>query len=105
MSNLQIGSWSALNRRQERTLRLEAAMKRLLFGIAFGLAIHSLVMAQHVDTEAVREYAFSDGGSVRLRLSSGEYVVRAGQRDRIIVHWSVKDPEEQKDMSKIEVSA
>jgi hypothetical protein len=37
------------------------------------------------------EYRFASGGSLRLKLSAGEYTVRAGSGDRIRLRWSTRD--------------
>ena len=80
-------------------------MKRLLYGCAMGLALNSLVLAQDLPIRERRVFAFSEGGSVRLQLSSGDYTIRAGQRDRVVIQWKANSPEDEKDMKKIKVGA
>jgi hypothetical protein len=84
-------------------LELEAAMTRLLFGFVIGLSLNTLFAGQGTQTENLQEYSFSEGGSVRLQLSSGDYLIRAVVSDRLVVRWQAEDPEFEKDMKKIQV--
>ncbi len=79
-------------------------MKRFLIGFLAGLAIGTFAHAQEVATENSIEQSFADGGSVRLKLSSGDYTVRAGG-DHIRVQWQAQDPADAHDMKKITVRA
>jgi len=80
-------------------------MKRLLYGCAMGFALNSLLLAQDVTIRERRVFAFSEGGSIHLQLSSGDYTVRAGQSDRVVIQWKANSPEDEKDMKKIKVAA
>jgi hypothetical protein len=82
---------------------LEAAMTRLLFGFAIGLSLNTLFAGQGTSTENAQEYSFSQGGAVRLQLSSGDYTIRAASSDRLVVRWQAEAPEFQRDMKKIRV--
>jgi hypothetical protein len=78
-------------------------MNRVLFGFSIGLVLSSLNTGQAACTENRREYAFAEHGSIRMQLSSGSYIVRAGNSDRLVVQWQAEDPAFEKDMSKIRV--
>lgn len=78
-------------------------MKRLLAGCAIGLAINSWGLAQVVQYENSQEQPFSEGGTVRLQLSSGDYTIRAGPANRLRVQWQAETPEHQKDMKRVNV--
>jgi len=79
-------------------------MRRLLLGFAISLALYSLILGQEVaDTENSQEFPFSEGGSLRLQLASGDYTVRAGRGDHVLVRWRIEHAEHQKDMKKIKV--
>jgi hypothetical protein len=49
------------------------------------------------------ERPFAEGGSVRLQLTSGDYVVRAGASDRIVVRWEADDEARVKDLQRLVV--
>src|SRR5262245_49505979 len=78
-------------------------MKRLLYGFAISLTLHSLIFAEGAKAEHKQEFEFSEDGFVRLQLSSGDYIIRAGQRDHVVIRWSANDPAGQKDINKIKV--
>jgi len=78
-------------------------MNRVLLLFSIGLALNSLVTGQAACTENRREYAFAEHGDIRLQLSSGAYIVRAGSRDRLVVQWQAEDPAFEKDVSKVRV--
>jgi len=80
-------------------------MKRLLYGCAMSLSLNCLLLAQDVSIRERRLFAFSEGGSVHLRLSSGDYTIRAGQSDRVVIQWKANSPEDERDMKKIKVAA
>jgi hypothetical protein len=86
-----------------KALNLEAEMTRLLFGFAIGLSLNTLFAGQGTTSENSQEYSFSQGGTVRLRLSSGDYIVRAASGDRLVVRWQAESPEFERDMKKIRV--
>jgi hypothetical protein len=62
-----------------------------------------LVAGQSVDQDHSIERAFVDGGNVRFRLSSGEYVIKAGNSDRIFVRWRNEDFSDLKDLNRIKI--
>ena len=68
-----------------------------------GLMLASLVAGQSVDQEHSIARAFVDGGNVRFRLSSGEYVIKAGNSDRIFVRWRNEDLSDLKDLNRIKI--
>src|SRR5262245_14767141 len=78
-------------------------MTRLLFGFAIGLSLNTLFAGQGTTSENSQEYSFSQGGAVRLQLSSGDYIVRAASGDRLVVRWQAESPEFERDMKKIRV--
>src|SRR5262245_50777526 len=84
-----------------KTLNLEAEMTRLLFGFAIGLSLNTLFAGQGTSGANSQEYSISQGGAVRLQLSSGDYVVRATTSDRQLVRWQAESPEVERDMKKI----
>jgi hypothetical protein len=55
-----------------------------------------------LDGDAV-ERPFVEGGVVRLRLSSGDYTVRAGASDRVVVRWTVDEHARMRDLEKLSV--
>jgi len=78
-------------------------MTRLLFGFSIGLVLNCLMIGQTVPAENWRQYAFQEYGSVRMQLSSGDYTVRAGSSDHVVVRWEAEDSAFEKDMKKIRV--
>jgi hypothetical protein len=70
-------------------------MKHVLIGSCV-LTLGSMALAQSAppgeatDSQTF-ERPFAEGGRVHLQLASGEYVVRAGASDRIVVRWNVDD--------------
>ena len=78
-------------------------MKRLLMGFAAGLALSSFGFAKDVAPENSLSKAFMDGGTIRLRLSSGDYTVRAGTGSQIRVRWESDDLDHSRDLKKIKV--
>ncbi len=55
------------------------------------------VVAASVHAQSVRgsaERAFIQGGRITLSLSAGDYTIRAGKDDRILVTWNTGDPDE-----------
>ena len=73
-------------------------MQHVLVGSLLVLMLGSLARAQapqtspgtSADTRTV-ERPFAEGGRVHLQLASGDYTVRAGASDRVIVRWSAGD--------------
>ena len=82
-------------------------MKHVLTGLIGMLALGSLAKAQplprapHADTI---ERAFAEGGRVALQLASGDYTVRAGASDRIVVRWTPDRHARLKDVQDLRVS-
>jgi hypothetical protein len=79
-----------------------------VFTLSIGvLALGSLALAQTPPPEAdpfTVERAFSEGGKVALQLSSGDYTVRAGASDRIVVRWTPDHHARLKDVQDLRVS-
>jgi hypothetical protein len=79
--------------------------------LALNLSLGVLLLASPVLAEAPRaaitgpsiERPFAEGGSVRLQLTSGDYVVRAGASDRIVVRWEADDEARVKDLQRLVV--
>ena len=63
----------------------------------------SLVFGQTADDRHTIERPFAEGGCVELRLASGDYTLRAGDTDRIVVRWSADDEARDKDLQKLSV--
>jgi hypothetical protein len=78
-------------------------MKRLLIGFLAGLVLGSLAHGQAVNHLYSTAQTFSSGGTVWLRLGSGDYTVRAGASDRIVVRWSPEDLDKLDEMNHIKV--
>ena len=71
------------------------------------LVLGSLALAQTPPPEAdpfTVERAFKEGGKVALQLSSGDYTVRAGASDRIVVRWTPDHQARLKDVQDLRVS-
>src|SRR5262245_44675782 len=66
-------------------------MKRLVVVLTITLALGFLAEAQSNRYSDSKEQAFQPGGKVNLKLSSGDYTIRAGRDDRILVRWLSKD--------------
>ena len=77
-------------------------MRRGLIVVA-SLALSVVVSGQSMPDEHTIERPFSEGGIVTLKLSSGDYTVRAGASNRVRVRWRAEDPEDDKDVRKIQV--
>jgi hypothetical protein len=74
----------------------EDHMKHVLFGSLGVLTLGSMALAQSPPPGGVAESRtferpFAEGGRVHLQLASGDYDVRAGASDRIVVRWDVDD--------------
>jgi hypothetical protein len=82
-----------------------------LIGSLGVLALGSLALAQTAAQTSVPapvgsysiERPFADGGRVRLRLASGDYTVRAGASDRIVVRWDAGDDARVEDLKRVNV--
>lgn len=71
------------------------------------LVLGSLALAQTPLPEAdpfTVERAFSPGGKVALQLASGDYTVRAGAGDRIVVRWTPDHHTRPNDLHDLRVS-
>jgi hypothetical protein len=77
-------------------------MRRGLIVVA-SLALSVVASGQSMSDEHTIERPFSEGGIVTLNLSSGDYTVRAGTRDRVRVQWRAENLEDEKDVRKITV--
>jgi hypothetical protein len=82
---------------------MEVQMKRLLIGFLLGLALGSVAQGQ--DTKNIKSVtqSFGEGGTVWLKLASGNYSVRAGASDNVLVQWVPEDSWDQDEMKKIKV--
>jgi len=86
-------------------------MRHLVIGILAGLKLVSLGYAQGASNSEQniqcaknsKTQPFMEGGTVRLKLSSGDYTARGGTSDRILVQWRAEDSAHLKDMKKIKV--
>src|SRR5690242_7460911 len=74
-------------------------MRLAVLGSAILLALSSSALAQNTI-----ERPFVPGGHIRLQLASGDYVVRAGATDRVVVHWTPGDEARTKDLKKLSVA-
>jgi len=63
----------------------------------------SLVSGQVAVDRNTIERPFEERGCVRLDLASGDYDLRAGDADRIVVRWSADDEVRVKDLRKLSV--
>ena len=82
-------------------------MTQLLIGSIGILVLGSLVLAQTPPPAAdpfTVERAFPEGGKVALQLASGDYTVRAGASDRIVVRWTPDRHARIKDVHDLRVS-
>ena len=73
---------------------------RLIVVLTMALSLASIAFGQN----SVHR-SFSEGGTVRLRLSSGDYSIRAGAGDAIRITWAPNDPADLSEMKKIRVQA
>ena len=83
-------------------------MQLALIGSLGVLALGSLMLAQAPPPQAAAgdysiERPFVEGGRVRLQLASGDYTVRAGTSDRILVRWETGDKARVADVKKLVV--
>jgi hypothetical protein len=84
---------------------MEDAMKRVLIVAVVAAALSSMGHGQDVSPANSIERLFADGGLVQLRLSSGNYTVRAGSNDHLVVRWQTENPEHLRDLARIKVHA
>jgi hypothetical protein len=66
----------------------EVAVKYLLVVVSLCLLIAGLAGGQTVYPLNAIQHPFAEGGFVSLKLSSGDYTIRAGSPDRIWVQWA-----------------
>ncbi len=69
-------------------------MKRIL---CLPFAALVVLAASSAGAQAVKgstEKPFVQGGRIKLNLSAGDYTIRAGKDDRILVSWDTGDPDE-----------
>jgi hypothetical protein len=86
-------------------------MQFVLIGSLGVLALGSLALVQTAARAPVSapvgdysiERPFADGGQVRLQLASGDYTVRAGASDRVVVRWHAGDVARLEDLKKLDV--
>lgn len=76
-------------------------MTRFLIGFLVGLTLGSLAQGQTPDNSNSAEQTFVEGGTVWLRLSSGDYAVRGAGSDHIAVRWFAEDSAYEADMKRI----
>ncbi len=77
-------------------------IRAMLALLALGIA-PSLAPAQVADHRNIIERPFAEGGYVSLSLASGDYSLRAGDADRIVVRWSADAEARAKDLRKMSV--
>jgi hypothetical protein len=78
-------------------------MTRVMLGMLSVWISGSLAFGQVADDRGAIERPFVEGGRVRLSLASGDYMVRAGDADRIVVRWCADDEAHEKDLRKVSV--
>ena len=77
-------------------------MKRLLIGFLAGLALGSMARGQSINDNFTVQ-PFAEGGTIWLKLSSGDYDVKAGMSDRFRVQWQPEDSGDAHHLSNIRV--
>jgi hypothetical protein len=77
-------------------------MTRGLIVVA-SLALGAIAFGQSKVDDHVIEQPFPESGLVTMNLSSGDYAVRAGAGDRILVRWRADSATHERDMTKITV--
>jgi hypothetical protein len=81
----------------------EAPMKRVLIGLLAACAVGTFAQGQGIRDSDSIERPFASGGSVRLSLSSGDYTIRAGADDRVVVRWTPDQRVRGKDLRKVSI--
>ena len=81
---------------------MEAAMRE-----AWILVMAALALGQGVNSNSSQsfEQPFAEGGVVTLRLSPGDYFVRAGDSAHVTAHWYPVDVADTDEMKKVKVRA
>jgi hypothetical protein len=77
-------------------------MTRGLIVVA-SLVLGAVAFGQSKADDHVIEQSFPAGGLVTMHLSSGDYAVRAGASDRILVRWRAAEAKHERDVRKIDV--
>ena len=78
-------------------------MTRVVLALLVLAIAPSMAPAQDAGDRNIIERPFDEGGCVRLSLASGDYSLRAGDADRIVVRWSADDEAREKDLRKMSV--
>src|SRR5262245_50054592 len=65
--------------------------------LAVTLVLVSMVAAQTSPVEDFMQRPFSAGKKVYMKLASGDYAIRAGRDDRILVRWVINKPDGYRD--------
>ena len=78
-------------------------MTRVMLVLLALVSSSSLTLGQTTADRTMIERAFEEGGCVRLSLASGDYSLRAGDADRIVVRWSADDEARVKNLRKMSV--
>jgi len=81
----------------------EVFMTRAMLSMLGVWIAGSLVSGQVAVDRNTIERPFAERGCVRLDLASGDYDLRAGDDDRIVVRWSADDQVRVKDLRKLSV--
>jgi hypothetical protein len=79
-------------------------MMQFIVTLTTGLMLASLMVGPPSDEDHSVERAFTDGGSVRFHLSSGEYTIKAGNTNRLFVRWRNEDSSILKDLNKVNIA-
>jgi hypothetical protein len=78
-------------------------MTRVMLGMLSVWISGSPAFGQVAADRGTIERPFAEGGCVELRLSSGDYTLRPGDSDRIVVRWSADNRARAKDLQKMSV--
>ena len=77
---------------------MKEAMILVMFAVALG-------QGPDADPPNSFEQPFADAGIVYLKLASGDYTIRAGAGDRVVIRWQADDPANTNEMKKIKIRA
>ena len=78
-------------------------MKRAWIGMLMIVTAASLAASDAILDGDFVERPFVEGGVVRLKLSSGDYRLRAGATDRLVVRWTIDDEARVRDLRQLSV--
>lgn len=78
-------------------------MKRAWMGVLMMLTTAAVASGDAVIDGGSVERPFAAGGIVRLNLSSGDYTLRAGASDRVVVSWEIDDEARIRELRKLSV--